>query len=145
MNNFLDELVYDDDYEERESFYITEKPSRNYTDDLMFKFRKNLYSKVRIFKPESLSELDFETYDVDYWFYEMSLVSDFKSDLIVSKDGRRIQEFSIDCLLDYVNRDINPYNTLAYTLFLAVIDNFELNQLEEDKFELFSIKANKYM
>lgn len=99
-------------------------------------FKKTLFSIIRVFNIKKIMELDDFYFSEDFWNSELKFVLYYKpKDLIISKDGRRFEEFIIDCALDYKKRQIDLEITPLYVLLNIIIksDKFNLNDIEKEK------------
>lgn len=140
MNELLDNI--DDNFEEiffeKLPTKLPESPLRTLEEEDLFQFKKRLFKNTRIFKAESLTTASEDLFDTMYWQGEIESVNRSGGDLIVGKDGRRIQEFAIDCLIDYVNRGINSESTPAFVLYYALQDmGYDFNEKEKAKIALY--------
>lgn len=99
-------------------------------------FKKSLFGIIRVFNIEKIMDLDDFYFSEEFCNSQLKFVLSYKpEDLIISKDGRRFEEFIIDCALDYKKREIDLEITPLYVLLNIMInsDKFNLNDIEKEK------------
>lgn len=145
MNDFLDDIEKEEeDFESNQGTELPESPARTLEEEEIFQFKKNLFKHTRL-SGKKISKDSEDLYDESYWYGEISTVIKPDSDLIVCKDGRRLQEYIIDCLIDYLNKGINAESTPAFTIHYLLQDmGLTYSEVEKAKIALYEEKYNEF-
>lgn len=147
MKDLLDNIDFDLDdlYLQKLPTILPEAPLRTLEEEDFFQFKKRLFKNTRIFKAESLMEAEDDLFDPMYWSGEISTAKRYSNDLIVGKDGRRLQEYIIDCLIDYTNKGINPESTPAFIVYYVLNEEgYDFNDTEKEKIKQYEALHNTF-
>lgn len=141
MKDFLDDIEEEEIYFEVAT-ELPDSPLRSIEEECLFQFKKVLFKHTRLL---SNKNRDNDLYDESYWFSQITSVIPSDSDLIVCKDGRRLQEYIIDCLIDYLNRGINAESTPAFLIYYLLPElGLSFNENEELKVIQYEEMYNEF-
>lgn len=97
-------------------------------------FKKNLFKATRVFRQEKIDSMDPRFFEEEYWLSEINILKEyFNRNIIITKNGEVLEDYILNCLIDYKKIGLRIDLTPAYLIYISMRDaGYTFNEDKEN-------------
>lgn len=98
-------------------------------------FKKNLFKATRVFRQEKIDNMEAKFFEEEYWLSEINILKEyFDGKIVITKDGDLLEDYILNCLIDYKKIGLRIDLTPAYLIYISMKDyGYKFNEEKENK------------
>lgn len=86
-------------------------------------FKKNLFKATRVFRQEKIDSMEARFFEEEYWLSEINILKEyFDGNIIITKNGEVLEDYILNCLIDYKKLGFRIDLTPAYLIYISMRD-----------------------
>lgn len=97
-------------------------------------FKKNLFKATRVFRQEKIDSMEARFFEEEYWLSEINILKEyFNGNIVITKDGHNLEDYILNCLIDYKKIGLRIDLTPAYLIYISMKDyGYKFNEDKEN-------------
>lgn len=134
-NEYFDDINEYEDDEKGLIRFSTKVVEYSREETCLADFKKDLFKATRVFRQDKLDTMDNRFFDEVFWLSEINILKEyFNGNIAITKDGHILEDYILNCLIDYKKIGLRIDLTPAYLIYISMKDyGYKFNEEKENK------------